>query len=143
MAEQIGFNFYFRITPNGGSAVDLSSHVENMSLKRPIQVEEYVTSSTTMPAKKRLLGVRDNQLDITFADDPAAGSVHLTLEAAYGAPCVIDFGFYGSTPSATSPVYTMTAIFSDLPEGGAVAQRLQKQVSFMISSGIMTIDTTP
>lgn len=143
MAEQIGFNYYFRITPDGGSPVDLSDHIESMAFKRPIDVKEYVTASTTMPNKKRLLGVKDNALDVTFADDPAAGEVHATLEDAFGDPCVIDFGFFGSTPGATTPVYTMTTVFADLPIGGQVAERLQKQVSFMISSGSLTIDTTP
>jgi len=140
---QIGSNFYFAITPSGGSKKDLSDHVTSMQSKQPLEVKDYVPASTSgLPIRSRLLGVRDNQLDVTFVDDNTALSVRPTLESAFGLPCAIEFGFYGSTPGTTTPIYSYTAIFADLPEGSKVGEIMEVQISFMISSGTRTTTTS-
>jgi hypothetical protein len=140
MAEQIGFQYYFKVTPHGGSAVDLSDHVEELSIKRTVKEEAYVESNVggTTVFQKRLMGMQDFVVTVKFADDYASGSVHSTLSAAFGQPCTIVAALNGATPSATNEVWTDVVTFPELTSGGPAGSRLEKSITFSHASGTPT-----
>ncbi len=140
MAEQIGVQYYLKITPSGGSAVDLSDHVEDLQIKRTVKEEAFVESNVggTTVYQKRILGMNDFQIIVKLADDFATGSVHRTLSAAFGQPCTVVAALNGSTPSAGNEVWTDIMTFPDLTSGGPAGNRLEKSITFSHSSGVPT-----
>jgi hypothetical protein len=93
------------------------------------------------------VSVQDCKVSVTLADDFAAsgaGSTHFTLEALLGnAGFTVEWGFTGATAGATTPIYSMTAIFGGFPTGVAVGEVMETQVEFMLSTGSVVVDTTP
>jgi hypothetical protein len=142
MSEFIGYKF--SITVNG---VDLSSHVTDMKNTRSQEIKEWLSAnaSGTSAQRHRLPGVQDMKLDVTYKDDLAgsgAGSVNATHEALMGnTGYTVTWCYNGlvAAPSATNPVFTMTAIHSDLSLGGAVNEVMEKQVSYMLASGSVSV----
>lgn len=132
MAEFVGVKFYLLV-----NTVDLSDHVEDMKWSLPHELLEYVTANTTgtFLYKKRLIGVGDGSVTVTFADDLAAGEVDATLRAARTISFVVVSSFNGSAAAADNPQLTMTCVFGEYTLGGAAGQRMQKQVTFMLANG--------
>lgn len=133
MAEFVGVKYYLLV-----NTVDLSDHVEDMKWSLPHELLEYVTANTTGTNlyKKRLIGVGDGQITVTFSDDFASGEVDATLRALIGnAGFVVVSSFVGATAGAANPQLTMTCVYGDYTAGGPAGQRMQKQVTFMLANG--------
>lgn len=144
MAEFIGSRYVLVV--NG---VDLSERVTDMKHTRDQEIKEWLASSPTnglAGARHRVIGIQDVKLSVTFKDDFAASganSVHNTLEALIGnAGFTVTWSYIGATEGATNPEYTMTAIFGGFPTGGPVGDVMEKQVEFMLASGVLTVDVT-
>lgn len=145
MSEFIGFKF--SISVNG---VDLSARVTNMKNTHSQEIKEWLASnpSGTSAQRHRLPGVQDMKLDVTYKDDlsaSGAGSVHATHEALMGnTGYTVSWCYNGtvSAPSPTNPVFSMTAIHTEVPLGGSVNEVMEKQMSYMLASGSVTIATS-
>ena len=73
-----------------------------------------------------------------------AGAVHNTHEALLGnTGFTVTWCYNGllNAPSTTNPVYSMTAIFPELPVGGAVNEVMEAAFSYMLSTGAVTVTT--
>lgn len=142
MAEQIGFKY--DITVDG---VNLASRVTSMKHTESQEIKEWLASnpSGTSAQRHRLPGVQDMKLDVTYKDDLTASgtnSVHFThrgLIGNTGFSVVWCYNGVVGSPSATNPVYTMTAIMSDVPQGGAVNDVMEMQASYMLASGAVSV----
>jgi hypothetical protein len=142
MAEQIGYKY--DLVVNG---VTLSSHVTSMKHTDSQEIKDWLASNPTGTSaqRHRLPGVRDMKLDVTAKDDfvaSGAGSVNATMVALMGITgYTVTWCYNGvvGSPSGTNPVYSMTAIHSDVPTGGSVNDVMEKQLSFMLASGAITI----
>jgi hypothetical protein len=144
MSEFVGFQFHLVV-----NSVNLSARVTNMTSNREQEIKEWLASNVggTTASRRRLPSVQDLKLSVTFKDDFAAsgaGSVHNTLEALMGnGGFPVEWAFSGATAATTNPVYSMTTIFGGFPTGGAVGEVMETQVEFMLSTGSVTVDTTP
>jgi hypothetical protein len=142
MAEQIGFKY--DITVN---AVNLASHVVMMKHTESQEIKDWLASnpSGTSAQRHRLPGVQDMQLDVTYKDDLAAsgsGSVHFTNRGLMGNTGFVIVWCYNGVvgaPSATNPVYTMTAILADVPMGGNVNDVMDAQYKYQLASGAISV----
>jgi len=144
MSEFIGFKFSISV-----NSVDMSSHVTSMKNTHSQEIKEWLASNPTGTSaqRHRLPGVQDMKLDVTYKDDLAAsgaGSVHNTHRALMGnTGFTVTWCYNGAinAPSTTNPVYSMTAILSEVPLGGAVNEVMEASYSYMLASGAVTVTT--
>ena len=86
------------IDDSGGSPVDLSDHVQSLSLTFESDLQDSSAMGNTF--RQRLGGVKDWSVDITFLQDFAAAKVDVTMFALVG----VSGTFTGKpTPAAVSP----------------------------------------
>jgi hypothetical protein len=140
MAEEILIGPY--LTVNG---TDLSPWLEELTIKRTVKSEEFVTSNVggTTVFTRRLIGAQDFQVAAKFSDDFAVNGPHRTLSSAFGTYPTIVAALHGPTPAAGNEVWTDTMMFTDLEAGGPVGSRLNKTITFMHASGTPVGDVTP
>jgi hypothetical protein len=124
---------------------DLSAFLEELTIKRTIKSEEFVTSNVggTTVYQRRLIGTADFQVTAKFSDGYGSGEPHRVLSAAFATYPVIVAALHGATPSASNEVWTDTMMFPDLEAGGPVGTRLSKSITFMHASGVPVGDVTP
>jgi len=139
MAEQVLIGPYLKLD-NGGtvSAVDLSDHIEEMTINEDGAMVEFVTSNVggTVVYKRRLVGPIDFNVAVKFSDDFATGKVDPTLTKLFGTTFTVVAALAGATPSATNTVWTFTGVFDKLPRGGAVGAHLEKSMTFYLAAGV-------
>lgn len=140
MAEEVLIGPYITV-----AGVDLSAYIQDMTINREGALEEFTTSNVggTVVYKRRLVGVIDFNIVVTFSDDFAAAKVHATLSAAFGTTFAVVAALHGPTPAATNEVWTDTMTFGTLAGGGAVGSHLTKQITFVHASGTPVADITP
>lgn len=126
------------VTTNGRlsiNAVDLSTHVKTMSLKRGASLQE--ASAMGDLDEKALAGLRNGTLDVTFLNDFATGSVDATLFGLVGAaPFAVAVRPVNATVSVTNPEFQFNALLADddIPfDHGQVAMRT---VSFKVDGAV-------
>jgi hypothetical protein len=98
-------------------------------------------------AKVKAAGLEDHKLDIEVMGDTAAsgaGSTLNTLIAAWvgGIPVQVNYRVDDGAIATTNPEFQCTYLLASLPIGGNFGEYFKISVS-LISSGVVTIDTTP
>jgi hypothetical protein len=140
MAEEVLIGPYITV-----AGVDLSAYIQEMTINREGALEEFTTSNVggTIVYKRRLVGVIDFNIAVTFSDDYASAKVHQTLSAQFGTTFVVVAALHGPTPAASNEVWTDTMTFGTLAGGGGVGSHLTKQITFVHASGVPVADITP
>lgn len=140
MAEEVLIGPYITVM-----GVDLSAYVQEMTINKEGALEEFTTSNVggTVVYKRRLVGVIDFNIPVTFSEDFATSKVHQTLSAAHGTVFTVVAALHGPTPAATNEVWTDQMTFGTLPAGGAVGSHLVKQITFVHAAGVPVADITP
>ncbi len=127
------------VTING---VDLSDHVADITLD--LKVADVDLTAMGDGGKKRLPGLQDNQMQLTFWQDFAGSNVDATLYPIFtgGTAVACKVWSNGTTGSATNPWYSFNGVLIDYPPiAGAVGTGLQSKVTFAVS-GTVTRGTT-
>lgn len=92
-------------------------------------------------------GLEDHSLAVEFIEDLAAsgaGAVQATLLGIWtaGTPVPIKFRMDSGALSTTNPEFDFDAVLGTLPIGGQQGGLFVTSVTFL-SSGVLTVDTTP
>jgi hypothetical protein len=98
-------------------------------------------------AKIKTAGLEDHKLDIEVMGDmsaPGAGATFNTLLAAWvgGIPVAVNYRVDDGAIATTNPEFQCSYLLASMPIGGTFGEYYKISVS-LISSGVMTIDTTP
>ena len=123
------------------NSVDLSDHVQSATLTR--NFSELDVSAMGDTGVKRIKGLEDSNVAISFLNDTASASVLATLQAAWGTNVTVTMlQDKGSAVSATNPLYTFTALINGTTDiNGAVSDLGTIDVTWNIS-GATTVATT-
>lgn len=133
----------FTVTPSGGSEVDLSADVEEITINYGAEVKD-VSAMNSAAARNKRAGLKDWSVDVTFVQDYSAGRVNATLFPLVGAngTTVSIKGVAGTAASATNPRWYGTAILSTYPPlAGAVGEGVRAGVTFD-GYGVLTPGTS-
>lgn len=97
------------ILVNGVNLSDHGSHVEVTSEKDEVEVTGFGATNKVV-----LLGLGDGNMNFTFQQDFAAGSVDATLQPIHsaGTSVALEVRATSAARSATNPAYTMTGVLS-------------------------------
>lgn len=114
------------------NAVDLSDHVESVSVNYEAEIVE--KTSMGEGSKTRLPGLLDGSFDVTFRQDYAASSVDATLFPLIGAAAfAIELRPTSAVVSATNPKFTGNALLATYnPMGGSIGELAAASASFMM-----------
>lgn len=121
--------------------VDLSDHVSAVTINR--NLDELEVTSMGDLGRKRVAGLEDSQVTISFYNDTASANVLATLQAAYGTNVTCKFLQDKATAvSATNVLYTATCLVNGLTDiNGAVGDLGTIDVTWSVS-GTVAIATS-
>lgn len=123
------------------NSVDLSDHVQSASLNR--NFTELDVSAMGDAGVKRIKGLEDSSVTISFLNDTATAKTLQTLQAAWGTNVtVIMIQDSTAAVSATNPLYTFTALVNGTTDiNGAVSDLATIDVTWNVS-GTTVVATT-
>jgi len=118
------------------NSVDLSDHVNNVSLNRNFDQLEVTAMGDS--GHKFIKGLEASSITLDFLNDTATGSVLQTLQAAWGTNVtVVLLQNKGTAVSATNPLYTMTCLINGTTDiNGATGDLAMQSLSFDVSGTI-------
>ena len=123
------------------NSVDLSDHVNAVTINRNL-AELDVTAMGDLGVK-RIAGLEDSQVTISFFNDTATSNVLATLQAAWGTnvTCVL-LQEKGTAVSATNPLYTFTALVNNTTDiNGGVGDIGTIDVTWNVSGAVAVAST--
>lgn len=123
------------------NSVDLSDHVSSVTINR--NFDELEVTAMGDSGRKRVAGLEDSSITISFYNDTATSNVLATLQAAYGTnvTCVFLQDKAGAV-SATNKLYTATCLVNGLTDiNGAVGDLAVIDVTWSVS-GTVAVATT-
>jgi len=123
------------------NSVDLSDHVNNVSLNR--NFDELEVTAMGDSGHKFIKGLEASSITLDFLNDLATSSVLQTLQAAWGTNVtVVLLQNKGTAVSATNPLYTMTALINGTTDiNGATGDLATQSVTWNVS-GTIAVATT-
>jgi len=123
------------------NSVDLSDHVSAVTINR--NVDELEVTAMGDSGRKRVAGLEDSQVTISFYNDTASTNVLATLQAAFGTNVTCVFLQDKATAvSATNKLYTATCLVNGLTDiNGAVGDLGTIDVTWTVS-GTVAVATT-
>jgi hypothetical protein len=123
------------------ATINLSDHVTAFTLQRQIDSIEVTAMGDT--AHKRVAGLSDDSLTISFLNDTAASSVLPTLQAAYGTTVAWQaIQDSSAAVSATNLLYSGTIFIDNLTDiTGAVGDEGMLDLTFQCNSKTTTAST--
>lgn len=123
------------------NSVDLSSHVQSASINR--NFSELDVTAMGDSGVKRIKGLEDSSVSISFLNDTATSQTLQTLQAAWGTNVtVVMIQDSTAAVSATNPLYTMTCLVNGTSDiAGAVSDLGMQDVSWNVS-GTIAVATT-
>jgi hypothetical protein len=118
------------------NSVDLSDHVNNVSLNRNFDQLEVTAMGDS--GHKFIKGLEASSITLDFLNDTATGSVLQTLQAAWGTNVtVVLLQNKGTAVSATNPLYTMTCLINGTTDiNGATGDLAMQSLTFDVSGTI-------
>lgn len=118
------------------NAVDLSDHVKEIKIDMSAEALDATAMGAT--SKAYAVGLRDDEISVTFHQDYASGKVDATLSGLVSTTT----GFSvvakptNTSVSATNPSYTMTCLLFDYsPIDAQVGEISQPEVTFKAAPG--------
>jgi len=137
MAEFVLKDATFTICAAGGSLVDLSDHVRQITIDYSAETPESTAMGAT--TKARLPGLLDWKMDVEFNQDYAATEVDVTVFPLVGASVDVDACATSDAASATTPHYTGTGIVTAYnPLSGKVGDVNVTKISIVAGSTVLT-----
>ena len=122
------------------NTVDLSNHVSAVTINR--NLNELDVTAMGDSGVKRIAGLEDSSITITFINDTAAASVLATLQAAFGTNVTCKFLQNNAAVSATNSMYTATCLVNGITDiNGAVGDLSTIDVTWTVS-GTVAVATT-
>ena len=123
------------------NAVDLSDHVSAVTINR--NFDELTVTAMGDSGVKRVAGLEDSSITISFYNDTATANVLPTLQAAFGTNVTCVFLQDKNTAvSATNKLYTATCLVNGLTDiNGSVADLAVIDVTWSVS-GTVAVATT-
>lgn len=123
------------------NSVDLSDLVTSVSLNR--NFSELDVTAMGDSGVKRVKGLEDSSVSISFLNDAATGKTLQTLQAVWGTNVtVVLLQDKGSAVSATNPLFTMTCLVNGTSDiNGAVSDLSSQDVTWNVS-GTIAVATT-
>jgi len=122
------------------NTVDLSNHVSAVTINR--NLNELDVTAMGDSGVKRIAGLEDSTITITFINDTAAASVLATLQAAFGTNVTCKFLQNNAAVSATNAMYTATCLVNGITDiNGAVGDLSTIDVTWSVS-GTVAVATT-
>jgi hypothetical protein len=122
------------------NTVDLSNHVSAVTINR--NLNELDVTAMGDSGVKRIAGLEDSTITITFINDTAAASVLATLQAAFGTNVTCKFLQNNAAVSATNVMYTATCLVNGITDiNGAVGDLSTIDVTWSVS-GTVAVATT-
>ena len=123
------------------NSVDLSDHVNNVSLNR--NFDELEVTAMGDSGHKFIKGLEASSVTIDFLNDTATSSVLQTLQAAWGTNVtIVLLQNKGTAVSATNPLYTMTCLINGTTDiNGATGDLAVQSLTFNVS-GTTVVTTT-
>ena len=123
------------------NSVDLSDHVNNVSLNRNFDQLEVTAMGDS--GHKFVKGLEASSVTISFLNDDASASVLATLQAAWGTNVtLVLLQDKGTAVSATNPLYTATVLVNGTTDiNGAVSDLGTQDVTWNVS-GTVAVATT-
>jgi len=120
--------------------VDLSNHCSAVTINR--NLNELDVTAMGDSGVKRIAGLEDSSITITFINDTAAASVLATLQAAFGTNITCKFLQNNAAVSATNVMYTATCLVNGITDiNGAVGDLSTIDVTWTVS-GTVAVATT-
>jgi len=118
------------------NSVDLSDHVNNISLNR--NFDELEVTAMGDSGHKFIKGLEASSITLDFLNDTATSSVLQTLQAAWGTNVtVVLLQNKGTAVSATNPLYTMTCLINGTTDiNGATGDLSMQSLTFNVSGTI-------
>lgn len=123
------------------NSVDLSDHVSAVTINR--NVDELIVTAMGDAGVKRVAGLEDSSITISFYNDTATSNVLATLQAAFGTNVTCVF-VQDKIPviSATNKLYTATCLVNGLTDiNGSVSDLAVIDVTWTVS-GTVAVATT-
>jgi hypothetical protein len=120
------------------SAVDLSDHVESITINR--QFDELETTAMGAAGHTFVKGLEASSITINFYNDTATGKVLQTLQAAWGANVTVVTRQVktGGYVALTNPTYTMTCLINKTTDiNGKVSDLSMQSVTWNVSGTIV------
>lgn len=117
--------------------VNLSDHVESVTLETDVDAVEVTAMGDG--GKRRLAGLQDSKLTVSFWQDYAAAKVDATMWAIVqgGTGVAFKVAAAGTSYSATNPAYSGTVILTQYqPLAGKVGDGLSSDVTFTVDGTI-------
>lgn len=123
------------------NSVDLSDHVSAVTINR--NFDELTVTAMGDLGVKRVAGLEDSSITISFYNDTATSNVLATLQAAFGTNVTCVFLQDKNTAvSATNKLYTATCLVNGLTDiNGSVADLAVIDVTWSVS-GTVAVATT-
>lgn len=121
--------------------VDLSDHVSAVTINR--NVDELIVTAMGDSGVKRVAGLEDSSITISFYNDTATSNVLATLQAAFGTNVTCKF-VQDKVPavSATNVLYTATCLVNGITDiNGSVSDLAVIDVTWTVS-GTVALATT-
>ena len=118
------------------NSVDLSDHVNNVSLNR--NFDELEVTAMGDSGHKFIKGLEASSITLDFLNDTATTSVLQTLQAAWGTNVtLVLLQNKGTAVSATNPLYTMTVLVNGTTDiNGATGDLSTQSVTWNVSGTI-------
>ena len=116
--------------------VDLSDHVSSVTINR--NLDELEVTAMGDSGRKRVAGLEDSSVTISFYNDTASANVLATLQAAYGTNVTCKFLQEKATAvSATNVLYTATCLVNGITDiNGAVGDLGTIDVTWSVSGTV-------
>ena len=114
------------------NAVDLSDHIRSITINYEAEIQDKTVMGAT--GRGKIAGLTNASIDITFAQDYAAGEVDATLHPLIGAAA---FAFIikpnGSSTGVTNPRFYGNAVLASYnPISGSVGDFAEAQATFEV-----------
>jgi hypothetical protein len=123
------------------NSVDLSDHVSAVTINRTFSELEVTAMGDA--GVKRVAGLEDSSITISFYNDTATSNVLATLQAAYGTNVTCVFlQDKGAAVSATNKLYTATCLVNNLTDiNGATGDLSMIDVTWTVSGTVAVAAT--
>ena len=134
----------FKIQTGGSTYVDLSDHVESITINRDFDELEVTAMGDT--GHRFVKGLEASKISITFYNDDSTGSVLQTLQSVWGQSAafkIVQVQSAGSaTVSATNPLYSGLVLVNKTTDvNGAVGDIGKQQLTFTVNGSIAVATT--
>jgi len=134
MANKVATNGYLLLDSGGGNSIDVSANLTSFDFT--VDGKSIPVTAMGDSWEQALAGLKSWSASATILYDDTAATQDIKVNAIAGTNVVIKFGPSGSSPGATTPIWTGTCLIASITNNWAVGAAMTMSISMQGAAAV-------